>query len=161
MYTTALALEDLVVHYLILKQSPDPSVGTDGVDGPVGLDLAHVPRRHKRAGRARLHAFAAGDTGGVAEGIVEVEHDLGVLTPERIADDVVDLLLAAGPHATPALYAGLQVRGDVGMQEIRPRLHTRREARLADPEGLRPAIEFRMKRVGRLGNVREEKLGHH
>ena len=114
--------EDPVVLYVVGEQAADPAVGADGIDGPVGLDLAHVPRRHEGAGGAGLHAFTAGDAGGVAHGIVEVEHDLGVLAAKRIADDVVDLLLPARPHATPALDAGIEVRGDGGVGEIRLRL---------------------------------------
>src|SRR4030095_12432381 len=83
-YAASLDPEDSVVLDVIGEQASDPAVGADGVHGPVGLDLAHVPRRHEGAGRAGLHALAAGDTGGVAHGIVEVEHDLGVLAPKRI-----------------------------------------------------------------------------
>ncbi len=66
-----------------------------------------------------MHALAAGDAGGIAHGIVEVEHDLGMLAAVRVADDVVHLLLAAGAQAARALDAGIQVDRDRRVGEIR------------------------------------------
>ena len=82
-------------------------------------------RRRQRAGRAGLHAFAAGDAGRLAHRIVEVEHDLRMPAAIRVADDVVDLLLAAGAHAARALDARVEVDRHRRMREVGGRLRAR------------------------------------
>src|SRR5207249_2219993 len=62
-----------------------------------------VVRGRERAGRARLDAFAAGDTGRLAHRVAEIEHDLGMRAAKRVADDIVDLLLSAGANAARAV----------------------------------------------------------
>src|SRR4029078_6043121 len=78
-----------------------------------------LARRHERARGAGLHALAAGDAGRSAHRVVLVEHDLRVLAAERVADDVVHLLFAAGTQAARALDAGIQVHRDGGVGNVR------------------------------------------
>ena len=128
----ALHVEDRVVLDVIGELAADAAVRTHRIDLLVGDDLAGIARGHQRAGRARLHALAAGDARRVAHRIVEVEHDLRFAGAEGVADDVVDLLFAAGAHAALALDAGVEVHRHRRMREVFDRLMPRREARLAD-----------------------------
>ena len=76
-------LDDLVVLHVVGQLAADAAERAHRIDGLVGLRLdalaAFFARLafHERAGRAGLHALAAGDAGGVAHRVVEVEHDLG------------------------------------------------------------------------------------
>src|SRR5690606_38725419 len=148
---SALHVEDLVVLDVIGELTPDAAVRADGIDGPVNHRLRDVACWHERPGRAGLHALAARHTGGVAHGVVEVEHELRVPAPEGIPDDVVHLLFAAGADAPLALDAGVEMHRDRRMREILGWLRTFAEARLADAELLRPVLELRVQRVLRLG----------
>src|SRR5437868_10938902 len=65
--------------------------------------------RRQRAGRTRLHTFAAGDACGLAHRIAHVEYDRRTSAAKRVADYVVDLFFAARADATRALDAGVQV----------------------------------------------------
>src|ERR1700686_2687701 len=112
--------DDLVILDLVGELAADAAIGTDAVDGTVGLAFIDVVvvdhgRRHQRAGRAGLHAFAAGHASRVAHRIVEVEHDLLAKTAAGHADDVVDLHFAAGADAQIALNASIKIdrHGDV------------------------------------------------
>src|SRR6202035_5403154 len=112
--------DDLVVLDLVGELAADATIGADAVDHAVGLALIDVVvvdhgRRHQRAGRTGLHAFAAGHAGRVDHRIVEVEHDLLAKTAAGHADDVVDLHCAAGADAQIALDASIQIdrHGDV------------------------------------------------
>ena len=75
-------------------------------------------RRHQSAGRAGLHALAAGDAGARPHRVVHVEHDLRADVAVRHADHVVDLDLAAGAHAEIAVDAGVQVHRHRGVAEV-------------------------------------------
>src|SRR3954452_14216356 len=110
----ALDRNDAVVLDLIGELAPDAAVRADAVD----LALRRVRDReharlvdeallHQRAGRAGLHALAAGDAGRRAHRVVEIENDLFQVPPRGHADDVVDLDLAAGPDAEIAVDAGV------------------------------------------------------
>ena len=114
----ALHVENRVALDVVRELAADAAVWADRLHLPVGHRQADVAGRHERAGRARLHALAAGDAGGVAHRIVEVEHDLRLAAAEGVADDVVHLLLAAGADAAPALDAGVEVDGDRRMRQI-------------------------------------------
>ncbi len=107
-------VKQLVVLDLVGELAADAAIGADAVHLAVGEFGAHVlvvdqRRRHQRAGRAGLHAFAAGDAGRVAHRVVEVEHDLLAVAAAGHADDVVDLHFAAGAHAEIALDAGVEI----------------------------------------------------
>ena len=115
--------EDAVVGDVVGELAADAAERAKGID--LLLDLA---RRdlvgagqlgHQRAGRAGLHAFAAGDAGGRAHRIVHVEDDLRSIAPPGVADDVVDLLLTAATHAAAALDTGIEVDGNARMARIR------------------------------------------
>src|SRR5690606_25734187 len=116
--------------------------------------------RHQRTGRAGLHALPATDAGGRAHRIVEVEDDPRVAAPPRVADHVVDLLLAAGAHAAPALDAGVELHRDRRMAEVRHRLLARGEARRTDSEHLRPVPQFGVLAPIRLGRIGEQQLDY-
>jgi hypothetical protein len=100
-----LDLHDPVPLHVVGQQAADPAVRADGVDAALGdrgvaaAACIHQAGRHQRAGGAGLHALAATDAGALAHGIVEIEHDLRMRPAPGQADDVVDLHLAAGPHA--------------------------------------------------------------
>ena len=110
--------EDLVVLDVVGQLAADAAVRAERLDLLVGHRERDVARRHQRAGRAGLHAFAAGDAGRVAHRVVHVEDDLRVVAAEGQADDVVDLLVAAGAHAARALDAGVEVDGDRRVREV-------------------------------------------
>ena len=106
--------DDPIVLDLIGELAADATIGADAVDHAVGLAfvnvvLVHHGRRHQRAGRAGLHAFAAGHAGRRAHRIVEVEHDLFEMAAAGHADNVVDLHFAAGADAEIALNAGVEI----------------------------------------------------
>src|SRR6266404_786125 len=104
----ALGVNDLLVLDLIGDLTADAAEWAERVHllvgiGDAGLVLVQHHRGHQRAGRASLHAFATGDAGRLTHGVVEVEHDLGVVIAIGHADNIVDLDLAAGAHAETAL----------------------------------------------------------
>ena len=82
-------VDDLVVLDVVGELAADAAIGADAVDLAVGLARVRTlfvvdqRRRHQRAGRAGLHAFAAGDAGRGAHRVVEVEHDLLVVRRGR------------------------------------------------------------------------------
>src|SRR5687767_3547379 len=78
--------DDLVVLHLVGELATHAAVRADAVDFLVGDHVVGILRRGERAGRARLHALAARDTGGGAHRIVLVEDDLGVEAAEGITD---------------------------------------------------------------------------
>ena len=103
-----------------------------GLSAPVGQACTHSPQATQLL---------------VAHGVVEVEHDRAVRAAQRVADDVVDLLLAAGAHAAVALDAGVEVdrhgrmrqvgRGLLAAQGLERRAHRHAQAR-------RPVAQFAM-----------------
>ncbi len=155
-----LDIEDFIVLDVIGELAAHAAVRTQRMDGLVGHGERHVAGRHERAGRTGLHALAAADAGRRTHGIVHVEHDLGVLAAEREADDVVDLLVAAGPYATSALDARVEVDCNRRMREIRRHRGARGEARLAHLELDRPLIDLVVPRVLLLRHVGLQKFDH-
>ena len=130
----ALDADDLVVVHVIGELAADAAVRAHRMR-PCGRSARGTLPSPARARRwARLHAFAAGDARRRAHRVVEVEHDLRVAAAERVADDVVDLLLAARAHAARALDAGVEVHRHRRVRHVRRRLRARREARRADAE---------------------------
>ena len=147
-------VEDLVVLDIERQKTPDAAIGAGRLDLLVRLDEADVAGRHERARGAGLDALPAAHAGATAHGIVEIEDDPGMRTPKGIADHVIDLLLAAGAHAACALDAGVEVDGDGGVGEVRRRLLAPGEARGADLQPVRPAVQLRARGVGRAPRVR-------
>ena len=90
-------------------EAADAAVRAHRIDLAVDRLRAEHRLRHQRAGRAGLHALAAADAARCAHRIVEVEHDRRLRAAPGVADDVVDLHLAAGAHAARALDAGGKV----------------------------------------------------
>ena len=86
------------------------------------------------------HAFATGHAGAVAHRVVEIEDRIGVMASPRHADHIVHLNLAAGPHAQPALDAGIQIDGHRHVAVIQKR----------DPL----ALQRRKPALGHAGRVR-------
>ncbi len=154
-------IEDLVVLDVVGELAADAAIRAHRFDLLVGHGERGVARRHQRAGRAGLHAFAAGDAGRCAHRIVHVEDDLRVLAAEGQADDVVDLLVAAGAQAACALDAGVEVDRDRGVRHVLRRLRARGEARLADAEFFGPLVELVVARVVALGHVGQQQFEHH
>src|SRR3954468_4807952 len=165
----ALDRNDAVVLNLVGELAADAAIRTDAVH----LALRRVRDRehprlvdeallHKRAGRAGLHALAAGDAGRGAHRIVEVEDDLLEMPARRHADDVVDLDLAAGADAEIAVDAGVELHRHRRMAEIVGLVYPvdRREAALRHRDAVGPAPEsgVRIVRGRALGLVGDEEL---
>ena len=160
---------DLLVLDLIADLTADAAIGTDRVNLAIDRAAAALGDRiddrfrHQRAGRAGLHAFAAGDAGRLPHGIVEIEHRPGADAAERHADHVIDLHLAAGADAEPAIDAGIEIDGHGGMGEIGLDDTVGREAGAVDVLNFRPVPERRHP-VGRILARRligEQQLHHH
>ena len=110
----AVDVKELVVLDVVGELAADAAIGTNRIHllvGIFGADVFGIDERgrHQRAGRAGLHAFAAGDAGAVAHRVVEIEHDLFVIAAAGHADHVVDLHFAAGADAEIALDAGVEI----------------------------------------------------
>ena len=139
----ALDRDDMVVFDLVGQLAADAAIGANAVDfavGRVGIDAVGIDqgRRHQRAGRAGLHAFAAGDAGAAAHRIVEIEHDLFMMAARRHADHVVDLDLAAGAHAQIALDAGVELHRHRRMAAVGRRRGMQRKAAFFNAEPVGP-----------------------
>src|SRR5437764_1700406 len=110
----AFGIDHLFVLDLIGDLTADAAERAKRIDLPVGirdagLFLIQHYRGHQRAGRAGLHAFAAGDAGRFTHRIVEVENDLVTVIAIGHPDHVIDLDLSARALAQPALNAGIEV----------------------------------------------------
>ena len=150
--------EDLVVLDVVGQLAADAAIRAERLHLLVGDRERDLARRHQRAGRAGLHALAAGDAGRRAHRVVHVEDDLGLVAAKGQADHVVDLLVAAGAHAARALDARRQVDRHRRVREIGCDCRARREARLADAEPRRPLVDFVVARVLGLRHVRQQQL---
>ena len=139
---TAFDANDGVVLDVIGKLATDTAIRTNAVDRFVGDDGIGLFGRRQRAGRAGLHTFATGHTGGDAHRIIEIENDFRLRTTERIADHVVHLLFAAGAHAARALNAGIEIHRHRRMRKIRVRLQAGLETRRGDAELFGPHRQF-------------------
>ncbi len=161
----------LVVLDLIGELAADAAIGADAVDFAVGKFGAHVlgvdqRRRHQRAGRTGLHAFAAGHAGRIAHRVVEVEHDLLSMAAAGHADDVVDLHFAAGADAQIALDAGVEIDRHGRMAAVGRRhrdLLALGEAAGVDALALGGFPEFRFRIVRHFDRrlVGDQQFGHH
>ena len=143
-------MEDLVVLDVIGELAADAAERAQAVDRAVGIPGAGLlgieqGRGHQRAGRAGLHALAAGDAGAVAHRVVEVEDDLLVMAAARHADDVVDLHFAAGADAEVAVDAGVEVHRHRRMADVERRPLVLGEATGGDADLAGPVPEFRIR----------------
>ncbi len=166
---TALDGDDLVVVDLVGQLAADAAIRADRIDFAVrriGVGAFRVDegRRHQRAGRAGLDALAAGDAGGIAHRVVEVEHDLLEMAAAGHADDVVDLNFTAGADAEIAVDAGVELHGHGRVREVVDLVGTLqfREAavRDLDPVGPVPEAGVRIVRGLALGLVGDQELEH-
>ena len=161
-------VEQLAVLQVVGDLAADAAIGADALDFLVGKSGAHTRGveqigRHQGAGRAGLHALAAGDAGAGAHRVVHVEHDLRTMAARGHADHVVDLDFAAGPDAEVAVDTGVQMDRHRRMADIGRRRRARRQAALfqIDPVGPLPEAALGIARdlPGRL--VREQHLEDH
>ena len=157
-----------VVLDLIGDLAADPAVGAHAlhlVEFQPAVDAGFVDERrlHQRAGRTRLHALPTGDAGARAHRVVEVEDDPGADAPVGHADDVVDLHLAACPHAEVAVDAGVEVDPHRGMARIGSDGGAARQPALGDVQALGPLPQPRVVLVRDLARrlVGNEHLHHH
>ena len=164
----ALHRGDPVILDLVGDLAADPAVGAYALhlvelDPAIDTGLVDECRLHQRAGGARLHALPAGDTGAGAHSVVEVEHDLGADPPVGHADDVVDLHLAARPHAQVAVDAGVEVDPHRGMARVGRDRGPAREPALGDVQALGPLPQLRVMLVRHVARrlVGDEQLHHH
>ena len=165
---TTADIEQLVVLDVVGELAADAAIGAHAVDRAIRILRAHVGfvhqgGRHERAGRASLHAFAAGDAGRGPHRVIEVEHDLLAVATPGHADHVVDLHFAAGTDAEIALNAGVEIDRHCGVAAIGNRLRPAGEpARRDILQGRRlPELRLRIVRdvLGRL--IGEQKFHHH
>ena len=155
---------NLVIFDMEAQQATHAAVGADGIHPLVRGLQAGIVGGHQRASGASLHTLAAGHAGAFSQGVAHVEHDLRMFAPVGVADDIVDLLLPAGAHATGAVYAGVQVDGDGGMGQVRGDRLARREAGREHLEPGGPGVQFRVWPVGGralLRHVRQQQFQHH
>jgi hypothetical protein len=115
---------DALALHRIGDLAADAAIGAERIDLTIrpkvtALVVVEVSGRHQRAGGAGLHAFPAGHAGGLAHGVVEIEHHFRGRIAEGHADHVVDLHLAAAAHAQAALDAGIEIDPHGGMARIR------------------------------------------
>src|SRR5207302_6939714 len=139
----ALDRDDPVVLHLEDQLAADAAIGADALDlavGGVGVSAVVVDeaRRHQRARRTGLHAFAAGDAGRIPHRVVEIEDDLFVVAAPGHADHVVDLDLAARPNAQIALDAGVELHRHRRVAAVGRHRRALREAAVADFERVGP-----------------------
>src|SRR6266478_8875264 len=161
-------MDELVALDVIGELTTNPAIGTYAVHRAVGklganVGLVHQRRRHERAGRAGLHAFAAGNAGGRSHGIVEVEHDLFAVAAPGHADHVIDLYLAAGADAQVALDAGIEVDRHGGMAAVGGRVRAAGEPARCDvlAIGGLPELGLGIVRDVLRRLIREQELDHH
>ena len=164
----ALGVDHLLVLDLIGDLAADAAERAQRIDllvgiGDAGLVLVEHHRRHQRAGRAGLHAFAAGDAGRFPHRVVEVEHDLGAVIAIGHADDVVDLHLAAGAHAQAALDAGIEIDAHRRMAGIGLPALGGGETAFGDLDLFGPVPELRIRIVRGLARrlVGDQQFHHH
>ena len=153
--------QDLVVLDVVGQLAADAAVRADRIHLLVGLHHADAAGRHQRAGRAGLHAFAAGHAGRGAHRVVLVEHDLRRRAAEGIADHVVALLFAAGAHAAVALDAGVKVHAHRRVRFVARRLFARLETRVGHAQLAGPVGQFRIRLVRLFRHVGQQQFDHH
>jgi hypothetical protein len=146
----AVDIEQRVVLDLVGELAADAAIRADAVDLAVGLGGEHVLvvdqcRRHQRAGRAGLDAFAAGDAGRLPHWVSKIEHDLFAMAAPGHADDVVHLHFAAGADAERALDAGVEIDRHGGVAAVGLRLSAGGEAARGDADAIGPAPEARVR----------------
>jgi hypothetical protein len=152
--------DDVLLH-VVGQQAADAAERAYRVDRLVDGLKAHFARRHQRAGRAGLHALAAGDAGRGAHRVVHVEHDARVLAAVGVADHVVHLLLSTGAHAARALDAGIEVDRDGGVRNVGFRLLPALESGQAEVHLPRPQLQLVVLRVLPFGHVGKKQLEDH
>ena len=162
------ALPPGVVPELVGDLAADPAVGAHALhlvelEPAVDAVLVDQRRLHQGAGRARLHALAAGDAGARAHRVVEVEDDLRADAAVGHADDVVDLHLAAGPHAQVAVDARVEIDAHRGVARVRGDRGPAREPTLGHVHALGPLPQPRLVLVRDLARrlIGDEHLHHH
>ena len=72
----ALDAQNSIVLDVISELATDAAIRADRIDRGIGGDEPGASRGHQRAGRASLHAFAAGHARALAHRVAQVEHDL-------------------------------------------------------------------------------------
>ena len=161
-------IEQLAVLQIVGDLAADAAIGADALDPVVRKFGAHAGRvqqvgRHQGAGRAGLHALAAGDAGAGAHRIVHVEHDLRAVAALGHADHIVHLDFAAGPNAQGAVYAGVQMHRHRRVAYVRRRGRARRQAAFlqAGPVGPLPEAAFGIVRLRLCRLVRQQHLENH
>src|SRR4029077_15894600 len=137
-------VRETAAHTATQTHAVDGAIGRPGED-VVGIDQGC---RHQGAGRAGLHALAAGDASRVAHRVVEVENDLLMVTAARHPDHVVDLYLAARADAQVAVNASIEIDRHGWMAAVRLRPRRARKAAGVDLRALRHGPEFGTRIVG-------------
>ena len=101
-----------------------PAEGADAFDFMIKIfavaDLVFIGDggRQECSCRAGLHAFTAGHTAAFTHGVCHIKGWIGIMTPARHADNVIDLNLAASAHAEAALNTGIEIDGHGDMAVI-------------------------------------------
>ena len=86
------------------------------------------------------------------------------MAAKGIADHIIDLLLAAGPHTAGALDAGVEIDGDGRMRQIGRHGLALFKAGFINLEPIGPVIQLRARAIGRLalrGHIGQQQFDHH
>jgi hypothetical protein len=150
-----------VVFDVVGELAAHAAIGADGRHGAIDRHEVGVMGGSERAGRAGLDALATGYTCRFAHWIAEIEDDLRMSATEGVADDVIDLLLAARADAACALYARIKVDRHGRMRNIGRRLRSRVEARLADAQHALPVRQLRIGPIDFGRHVGRQQLNDH
>ena len=153
---------DALVLHVVGELTAHAAVWADGIDLPFGHAGVGAVGRSNGPGRAGLHAFATGHAGALTHRVTLVEDDLHLSAPERQAQHVVALHVAAGADAARALDARVQADRHGWMAGIRPlgghlllRRPTCREALAIGVQPLGPlrqlTVVLQAAGVGRIG----------
>src|SRR6516225_8366428 len=140
-------VKKLVVLDVISELATDAAIRTDAIDRAVRFPGKHIARvdqrrRHQRAGRTGLHAFAAGDASRSAHRVVEIEHDLLAVAAAGHADDVIDLDFTAGADTQIAMNAGIEIDRHRRVRTVGRWRLTTRKAALRDLKPRRDLPQF-------------------
>ena len=173
---TPFDLDDALVAHVVGDLTAHATKGANRVHLAVDFLRAHQGLGIERPRRAGLHALTAGHTTALAHGIGHVKHDARVGTTPLHANHLVDLLLAAGPHAAVALNAGIQVHRHRRVGQVLPIRWRRSRARQRLQGGTHvhvqaggPVAEFAVRLAGIVFNpavalrwhVGQQHLQHH
>ena len=113
-----------VVFDVVGEQAADTAKRANGIYFLVNHLRSNLRLGHEGARWTSLHTFSTSHTSAAAHTVLQVKHNLTLCTTMCKANDVVDLLFAAGAHTSVALNTGIKINGHGRMRDITRRLFT-------------------------------------